>query len=277
MKSIQSFWWKCVKLAHSESVEFANDWQWLFGVPIGAALLAWWANRYGYSDVSTGKPIVDGILAGAGAFAITYLVIFIPRLIRAPAFLYGEQEALAIAWLGGNSENLRTAIRRLFKFPAAAQDVGEPQTMLEGIVANQEPRKLFEIISRYEERDVLAVPNVGKALQDYFELYHEFRQLVIQFEDELTKKIINGRDWFPAAWQILEKYALCRFLGTPKEQIIALGNFLNYGITWDRAEDEYQRVSENEEVFAQSSKLDSMHERLSGSISVLKSAFDENS
>ena len=276
MKSTRSFWWKCIRLAHSDSVAFANDWQWLFGVPIGTALIAWWANRQGHSEISTGKPIVDGILVGAGTFVITYLVVFIPRLLRAPAQFYGEQKELADFRLGTNTDKLKSAVQRLFRFPAATLEIAEPETLLESIIDDQ-PRRLFEIIAQFEERDVMALPNYGQRLQDYFELYHDFRQHIVQFEIALLPKIINGHDWFPAAWQILKKYALYRFCGMTKEQIMALGNFLNYGITWDRAENDYQRVSSDTQLSEQSAEIDSIHDRVCGALSGLKASFEENS
>jgi hypothetical protein len=37
MRRYFEFWWKCICIAAKDKSAFANDWQWLFGIPIGGA------------------------------------------------------------------------------------------------------------------------------------------------------------------------------------------------------------------------------------------------
>ena len=61
-------------------------------------------------------------------------------------------------------------------------------------------------------------------------------------------------------------YALPRFFGAIKEQIISWGNTLNYGITWDSTERVFSTLSA-EVVFApQVAELIQMHNQMSETI-----------
>lgn len=82
---------------------FANDWGWASGIPalqyvaqsatplvgLSAAIIRWIG---GGDTVST---IVDGILAAAAVFAITWLVAFLPKLLKAPADRYFAEKGRA--------------------------------------------------------------------------------------------------------------------------------------------------------------------------------------
>ena len=67
---------------------------------------------------------------------------------------------------------------------------------------------------------------------------------------------------FRAAWQIYSKYVIMRFGGMSKEAIIAGGDFLNYGITWDEAERVFAELSSEESVSSGVGELFLMHKRL---------------
>src|SRR5439155_3614448 len=118
----------------------------------------------------------------------------------------------------------------------------------------------------YEEKDIAAVPHIGGKLREHFTLYHEFRQLALQFDNDLLTKIIDGQDWFLAAWQIYQRYTMFRLLGASKEEIIAWGNFLNYGITWETAEKIFERVPSDAAITSAASQLGALHDRLSAII-----------
>jgi len=163
----------------------------------------------------------------------------------------------------GQTENLRLATQKLLRYPEAAQDTVAPPTMIEQFAADQQPRRLFELLMRYEEKDIGAVPRIGEKLHEHFVLYHKFRQSARQFDVDLLTKIINGQDWFLAAWRIHQRYVMFRLLGASQEQIIAWGNFLNYSITWDSAEKVFERVSGDSAITEEASKLAASHERLS--------------
>lgn len=272
MTTVKSFWWRCIKLAHADSAAFANDWQWFFGVPIFAVSLTWVARWRGYSEISIGNPIADAVLAGAGAFLITYLVRFIPRLLSAPNLLYQEQKTLAEAKLSDKSESLRIAIQRLLNFPAAAADFPDPPNLLESVVTDQQPRKLFELLARASEQDIRAIPEAGQKLQEHLESYHKLREKIEVLENNIYVKIVNGRDWFPAAWRILLRYAVLRLFGMSREQIVAAGNFLNYSITWERAENEFERISQDEQISKDAAEIDSSFESFGKAVAELKAS-----
>jgi hypothetical protein len=91
--SVASFYLDCAKWARKGCVEAANDWQWIWGIPIVSGLVglaAWY--RPG-ETITTGWPILDGFLSAAAAFVVTWLVIFFTQLVRAPAKLYAGLEA----------------------------------------------------------------------------------------------------------------------------------------------------------------------------------------
>lgn len=87
MRRFFTYWAKCAQIAWAGSAEFANDWQWLFGVPVVSGVAGYIAAQRGETTLSTGYPIIDGILTALGAFIITWLVAFLVRLVRAPVML----------------------------------------------------------------------------------------------------------------------------------------------------------------------------------------------
>src|SRR5205814_9292510 len=100
------------------------------------------------------------------------------------------------------SETLRFAVQKLLRYPDAVQETAvAPLSIVERFVADQQPRRLFELLMRYEETDIASVPQIGEKLWEHFALYHEFRQAARQFDDDLLTKIIDGRDWYLQAWQ----------------------------------------------------------------------------
>ncbi len=90
MRAFCSYWWRCIRIAAKGSCEFANDWQWLFGVPVLAGFLV----------MLTGEPeikfiehtILNGMLAAATVFALTFGIRFLYMLIAAPVKLDVEME-----------------------------------------------------------------------------------------------------------------------------------------------------------------------------------------
>jgi hypothetical protein len=45
-----SFWWMCAKKAFWGNTAFANDWQWVFGVPAVTGLVGFLASNKGASE-----------------------------------------------------------------------------------------------------------------------------------------------------------------------------------------------------------------------------------
>lgn len=99
-ETLRSFWWRCARRAHRQAIAFANNWAWLWGVPIGTAVIVWFASakHLAIAQVTTGNPALDGLLAGLGAFAITYGIRFVPRFVTAPhQLLMAERRRTAAA------------------------------------------------------------------------------------------------------------------------------------------------------------------------------------
>jgi hypothetical protein len=77
---------------------------------------------------------------------------------------------------------------------------------------------------------------------------------------------------FPQAWRIFLRYIIMRFAALTQEDIVALGNFLNYGITWDEAENVFGQLSDDETVSSRISALFELHQRLGQEVTTLTDA-----
>lgn len=86
------FYSTCAKRAARGSSAFANDYQWLFGIPLCSGLAIWLAARFHVTDLSTGSPILDGVLGAGGAFVVTWFVAFVARFLQEPVKLFYELE-----------------------------------------------------------------------------------------------------------------------------------------------------------------------------------------
>jgi hypothetical protein len=95
-------WWTCARRAFWGNTAFANDWQWVFGVPLCSAVVVWLSSKYQLSDLTTGSPIGDAFLAALAAFIVTWLVAFFVRLLNAPVVLYDEQKRTAEGAVASN-------------------------------------------------------------------------------------------------------------------------------------------------------------------------------
>jgi hypothetical protein len=88
------FWRKSAKHARVGAAAFANDWQWFTGVPLASAIGTYIAARRG-SDLTTGYPILDGVIAAAVAFLITWAVAFVINIWREAPKLYLSEKKRA--------------------------------------------------------------------------------------------------------------------------------------------------------------------------------------
>jgi hypothetical protein len=95
MRQFFQFWWRCIRIAFRGNTAFANDWQWLLGVPICSAIAVYFARKLGIAELSTGNAIADGFLAAFGAFVVTWLFAFAVRIANAPVILYYEEKKKA--------------------------------------------------------------------------------------------------------------------------------------------------------------------------------------
>lgn len=123
MRNFFDFWWKCARIAAQGCAEFANDWQWLFGIPTLAGLFVY---VRGKPDVSfSGNIILDGVIAAAIVFAITFISRFCVRLVNAPVKL-DEKAREEIASL---KDRLTAKLMLDFRddIPGCVQAAVEPQ------------------------------------------------------------------------------------------------------------------------------------------------------
>ena len=98
---------------------------------------------------------------------------------------------------------LESEVSNLLHYPDAARDGAKPPTIFEGRLANQMPRRLFDLLINYSDAAILNVPNIGNALRDHKVGYYGFRQRVKGLEATLTPRIgemVAVR--FGVAWKI---------------------------------------------------------------------------
>lgn len=158
---------------------------------------------------------------------------------------------------------LRSEITRLLRFPDAVADGSQSPTLLEALLINKLPRRLFDVLLTYEERDVREVPGIGQALQDHVKNYYGFRQRALAAEEQLLLRIgemVSVR--FAAGWRIYLKYAIMRFARASQEEIVGWGDFLNYSITWEDAERVFKRLNDDSELSSEMSSLLQIHQHL---------------
>jgi hypothetical protein len=168
---------------------------------------------------------------------------------------------------------LRSDVCKLLRFPVATPDASAPPTLTETLLADQLPRRLFDLLMRYEEKDIVEVPGMGDALHDHLTTYYRFRQNLLSTENDLLLRIGQMVSvQFPHAWRIFLKYIVMRFAGLTQEGIAALGNFLNYGITWDEAERVFGQLSQDETVLSRISAVFELHQRLAQELAALTDA-----
>lgn len=153
---------------------------------------------------------------------------------------------------------LRSDVRKLLKFPDAVPDDSRPPTQIEQRLVDKLPRRLFDLLVRHEESDIAEVPAIGNTLMKHLIAYYGFRQNVLRFENELHSRIaeiIGDRFNSQAVWGMYFQYAVPRFLGAEKEEIVKWGNFLNYGLTWDDTEEVFSKLSNEPALMSQAAHL----------------------
>jgi hypothetical protein len=166
---------------------------------------------------------------------------------------------------------LRSAVRRLLRFPDATPSLPVPPTLIEALLTDKLPWRLFDLLVGYEENDIMEVPQIGLALHDHLKEYYQFRQDALRTEGDLLLRIgqmVGVR--LPQAWRIFLRYAMLRFAGASQETITGWGDFLNYGITWDDAERVFLQLSNEAAVRSAVSELFALHRSLSQGVATLK-------
>jgi len=158
---------------------------------------------------------------------------------------------------------IRSQLNKLLQFPDAVPPPPNPPTIIETLFVNKLPRRVFEMLMGYEEKDISEVPGIGKSLLKHRADYYRLRKNALRLEQDMLTKVgqsVSVR--FSAAWQIYLRYAWMRFGGNCKETIIGGGNFLNYDISWDDAERVFNELSTVQPLSSQVKDLFSLHETL---------------
>ena len=148
-----------------------------------------------------------------------------------------------------------------------------PPSLIEKMVVNKLPRRLFDLLMKYNEQVIMRVPKIGNALYSHMKSYYEFRQKALKLEDSLMSRIGEMvRVRFREAWKIYLKYAIMRFDGKSKDSIIAAGDFLNYEITWDDTERVFTQLFNDPQIRHEISGVLALHKGLIEEVSRIASA-----
>jgi hypothetical protein len=76
---------------------------------------------------------------------------------------------------------LRSEVIKLLRFPDAIADASNCPTLMEKMLTDSGPRRLFELLMQYEEKDVLEVPWIGAPLHKHLIGYCSFRQMALKW------------------------------------------------------------------------------------------------
>ncbi|MFC1946067.1 hypothetical protein ACFLW1_02580 [Chloroflexota bacterium] len=170
---------------------------------------------------------------------------------------------------------LRSEVHKLLNYPDAILDNSSPPTKFEQMLVDKLPCRLFDLLMGYEEDDIVEVPGIGSELDIHLKSYHQFRQEVLQFENDLNTRIatiVGDRFNSAAVWNMYFKYVLPRFFGIAKEEVIAWGNFLNLGVTWDACENVFSTLSNEPELRSQVDQLESSNAAIIQRLSIIRAA-----
>ncbi len=88
-----------------------------------------------------------------------------------------------------NNAQIQSAIRKVLLFPNAAQDSTPPKTLIETLLTDQTPRKLFDVLIQYDENAISAVNLSGPLLRDFLHKYYQFENDTDQLEKDLLGRI----------------------------------------------------------------------------------------
>lgn len=144
---------------------------------------------------------------------------------------------------------LKSEVNTLLQFPLIEQNTIKPTTIFEKLLKEKLPRMLFELLIKYSQNDIKETTDIGEILHDYRTTYYAFIEKASFIESNLLSRIskmvqVDFRD----AWHIYLQYAIMRFCGIPEIKIRSSGNFLNFDITWDDAENIFLQLQDNPSV-----------------------------
>jgi len=173
------------------------------------------------------------------------------------------------------AERLRADAKKLLRFPAAFPDDQRDRGLLESHLVDQMPRRLFELLMRYDERDVIEVPELGSRLHEHMISYYQFRQNTQHIETEVLRRLPPlWNPPLPGALRIHARYSVLRFAGMTLAALSSGENFLNFGITWERAEAVFSQLAMDKSLVSKFEELLQIHARLSAGVEALASGME---
>ncbi len=168
------------------------------------------------------------------------------------------------------AERLRSDAKKLLRFPSAVTDSQQNMCLMETLLTDPMPRRLFELLMQYDERDVMEVPDIGPRLHEHMIAYHSFRQATTTLESDLKQRLpALWNPPLPGALNIHARYCVLRFAGMSADELSAGVNFLNYGITWDRAERVFQQLAADKSLSDRFEEVLRLHVQMSGVVNNL--------
>ena len=132
---------------------------------------------------------------------------------------------------------IRSEVLKLLRFPNASGGLPSQTSVIEQLLVNKLPQKMFSLLIQFDGKDVSGLPKIGAQLDNHLASYDRFHEESTLVERDLLPRIGDMvRVSFRQGWRIYFRYVVMRFAERSKEDIIRDGNFLNYEITWDDAE-----------------------------------------
>jgi hypothetical protein len=170
------------------------------------------------------------------------------------------------------AEQLRSSVKRLLRFPDAVADHQQNLCLMETLLTDQMPRRLFELLMQYDEQDVVEMREIGLRLHEHMAAYHGFRQSITALETDLMQRLPSlWNPPLPGALNIHARYCALRFAGMTAEELRSGVNFLNYEITWDRAEKVFEQLATDGSLASRFEESLQRHARMSTAVKDLAS------
>ena len=147
------------------------------------------------------------------------------------------------------SIQIKDKLDKIISFKNTQRIEYDEHTILETMLENKLPQKIFHLIMSYEMNLVRDVPLIGNNLENFLNRYDRFIGDLKKNEQQLISQIGNYETCnIREAWKIHYRYSIGRFSGTTSEEIQKHGNFLNYGISWASAETVYENLLDDKSL-----------------------------
>jgi hypothetical protein len=161
------------------------------------------------------------------------------------------------------SQAIRSKVSTILRFPDAEPLDTSTMSLLETMLVDPTPAKLFAVLREYSPETLRTIPEIGAILAEVQSSYYEFKRLADDvFELMMTRVSGNVGVRFRQGWRIYVQYAFMRSGGATREQIESGGDFLNFGITWNDAERVAELLQNDADVAARVQALITGHEAL---------------